>query len=50
MNNLWPSAPDQDGPERSILFAVDQEFGEGATLRVAPELANPVGSLEVGQQ
>jgi hypothetical protein len=27
----------------------DQQLGEGATLRVAPELADPVGSLEVGQ-
>ena len=26
---------------------LDQEFGEGATLRVAPELAVPLGSVEV---
>jgi hypothetical protein len=30
------------------LLAVDQEFGEGATLRVASELADRVGPLEVG--
>jgi hypothetical protein len=32
-----------------ILFALDQELGEGAALWVAPELADPVGSLEVGE-
>jgi hypothetical protein len=41
--------PDEHRPERPILLAVDQEFGEGATLRVAPELADPVGPLEVGE-
>jgi hypothetical protein len=36
---------------RSVRFslAVDQKLGEGATLRVAPELSDPVGSLEVGK-
>jgi hypothetical protein len=28
---------------RSVLLAVDQKLGEGATLRVAPELAGPLG-------
>ena len=28
---------------------VDQEFGEDAALWVAPELTDPVGSLEVGE-
>ncbi len=41
--------PDQHRPERPILLAVDQELGEVATLWVAPELADPVGSLEVGE-
>ena len=41
--------PDEHGPRRPVLLAVDQELGEGATLRVAPELADPVSSLEVGQ-
>ena len=43
------SIPDQHRPQRPILLAVDQELGEGATLRVAPELTDPVGSLEVGE-
>ena len=28
---------------------VDQQLGEGSALRLAPELADPVGPLEVGQ-
>ena len=36
-------------PQRPVLLAVDQQLGEGATLRVAPELAAPVGPLEVGE-
>jgi len=46
---LLPQHPDEHSAERPILLAVDQELGEGATLRVAPELSDPVGSLEVGQ-
>jgi hypothetical protein len=34
--------------KRPILLAIDQELGESATLRVAPELSGPIGSLEVG--
>jgi len=30
-------------------LAVDQEFGEGTALRVAPELSDPVGAVEVGE-
>jgi hypothetical protein len=44
-----PQHPDKHRSEHTILLAVDQEFGEGATLWVAPELADPVGSLEVGK-
>ena len=44
-----PQHPDQHRPERPVLLAVDQQLGEGAALRVAPELADPVGSLEVGE-
>jgi hypothetical protein len=44
-----PQHPDQHRPHRPILFAVDQELGECAALRVAPELADPVGPLEVGE-
>jgi hypothetical protein len=35
--------------QRPILLAVDQQLGEGAALRVASELADPVGLLEVGE-
>jgi hypothetical protein len=44
-----PQHPDQHRPERSILLAVDEEFGEGAALRIASELTDPVGALEVGE-
>jgi hypothetical protein len=39
--------PDEHGPGRPILLAVDQRLGEGARLRVLPELADPVGAIEV---
>jgi hypothetical protein len=39
--------PDEHRPQHPVLLAVDQELGEGATLRVASELADPVRSLEV---
>jgi hypothetical protein len=29
---------------RPVLLAVGQEFGEGTALRVAPELADPIGT------
>jgi hypothetical protein len=45
---VLPQHPHQDRPERSILLAVDQELGESAALRVGPELADPLGALEVG--
>jgi hypothetical protein len=44
-----PQHPYKHRTERSILLAVDQQFGEGTALRVAPELSDPVGSLEVGE-
>jgi hypothetical protein len=44
-----PQHANQHRPERPVLLAVDQEFGEGATLRVAPELSDPVGPVEVGE-
>ena len=31
--------PDQHRPKDPVLLAVDQQLGEGATLRVAPELS-----------
>jgi hypothetical protein len=45
---LPAASRDQHRP-RPVLLAVDQELGEGATLGVAPELADPVGPLEVGK-
>jgi hypothetical protein len=42
-----PQHADQHGPERPILFAVDQQVGEGTALRIAPELADPLGALQV---
>jgi hypothetical protein len=44
-----PQHPDENRPERAILFAVDQQLGEVPALRVAPELADPLGALKVGQ-
>jgi hypothetical protein len=35
--------------EVPVLLAIDQQLGEGATLRVAPEPSDPVGPLEVGE-
>ena len=42
-----PRHADEHRPERPILLAVDEQLGEGAALRVAPELADPLGALEV---
>ena len=44
-----PQHPHEHRPEGPILLAVDQEPGECAALRVAPELSDPVGPLEVGE-
>jgi hypothetical protein len=41
---------DEHRPERPVLLAVDQEFGEGPRLRIPPELSDPVGPLKVGQR
>jgi hypothetical protein len=43
-----PQNADEHRSQHSILLAIDQELGEGAALWVAPELSDPVGSLEVG--
>jgi hypothetical protein len=42
-----PAASHQHRSERPVLLAVDQQFGEGAALGLAPELADPVGAVEV---
>jgi hypothetical protein len=39
------SMPTTHRPERPVLLAVDQQLGEGATLGVAPELADPLGAV-----
>ena len=44
---MLPQHPDEHRLERLILLAVDQQLGEGAALRVAPELSDPVCPLEV---
>ena len=44
-----PQHPDEHRPKGLILFAVDQQLGEGTALRIAPELAYPVRSIEVGE-
>jgi hypothetical protein len=55
MGALCQSSPllaqhaDQDRPEGPVLLAVDHQLGEGAALRAAPELADPLGPFEVGE-
>jgi hypothetical protein len=44
-----PATSQRAPPEPLVLLAVDQEFAEGAALRVAPVLADPLGALEVGE-
>jgi hypothetical protein len=46
----FPQHADEHRPKDPVLLAVDQQLGEGAALRVAPELSDPVGSLGVGEQ
>jgi hypothetical protein len=36
-------------PRRLVLLQIDHQLAEGPRLGVAPELADPVGSVEVGQ-
>jgi hypothetical protein len=43
----FPQHADEHRPG-PILLAVDQQLGEGAALRIAPELSDPVGAVEVG--
>jgi hypothetical protein len=44
-----PQHADQHRPQRSVLLAVDQALGKVPTLRVAPELADPLGAFEIGE-
>ena len=41
--------PDQHCPQRPILLAVDQEFGEGPGLGVLPVGADRIGPVQVRQ-
>jgi len=41
--------PDEHRPAGPVLLPVEHQLSEGAALRVAPELADPVGPLEVGE-
>jgi len=45
-----PAASRRAPPAASVPPAVDQELGEGATLRVAPILADPLATFEVGRE
>jgi hypothetical protein len=49
MTVVLPQHADQHGPQRPVLLAIDQQLGEGACRRVPPELADAVGTLEVGE-
>ena len=40
---VLPQHPDKHRSKCPILLAVDQQLGEGAGLRVAAELADPLG-------
>jgi hypothetical protein len=46
---VLPATSRSARPERPVFLAVDQQLGEGAAFRVAPELSDPVGPLEVRQ-
>ena len=41
--------PNEHGPERPVLLAVDQQLADGVALGVGLELADPLGSLQVGE-
>ena len=42
-----PQHPDEHRSQRPVLLAVDQELRERASLRIRPEVTNPLGPLEV---
>ena len=45
----FPQHPDEHRPDDPVLLSVDQQLGEGAALRVGPELTDPFGAFEVGE-
>lgn len=44
-----PQNPEEHRSESLVLLAIDQQLGEGAAPWVGPELTDPLGPLEVGQ-
>jgi len=40
---------EHDRPRRLVLLQVDQQLAEGPCLGVPPELADPLGAVEVGE-
>ena len=44
-----PQHPDEHRSDCPVLLAVDQELGEGAALRVAPELGDRLGLVGLRQ-
>jgi hypothetical protein len=47
---VFPEHADDYRPKDLVLLAVDQQFGEAATLWVAPRLSDRVSPVEVGEQ
>jgi hypothetical protein len=44
-----PKQPEHDSPRHFVLLQVDQQLSEGTSLRIAPEGADRVHSVEVRQ-
>jgi hypothetical protein len=42
--------PDEHRPQASDPPRSDRQLGEGPRLRIPPELADPVGAVEVGER
>jgi hypothetical protein len=45
-----PQQPDDHPPRRLVLLQVDQQLAELSSLGVPPELADPVGAVEVRER
>jgi hypothetical protein len=46
---IFREQPEDDSPRRLVLLQVDQQLAEGPRLRVTPEGADRVGTVEVGE-
>jgi hypothetical protein len=42
-----PEQPEYDRPRRLVFFQVDRQLPEGPRLRVPPEIADPLGSVQI---